>query len=334
MKIVKRIGLIVLGLVLLVTIISLFLPKNAHVERSIIINTNKETPFELVNNLKQWDLWSPWHKIDTAMIKTYSGPVAGTGASYSWDSKNRNVGQGKLTIIHSIPSDTINTELIFADQGTALGGYAFAKEAEGVKVTWWIDFEMGMNPVAKIVGVFMDKMIGSDFETGLKSLKSISESMPMTPSIEMTEENIPGTKVVSIREEVKDAEISSKMGEFFGELMTFTQTNKLQLAGPVFALYHGQSENEIDLETCIPVADFPAKAEGRIKATQLQPIKAVMYDYYGPYSKLSEAHAKINDWINHNSKKVNGSPREVYITDPVMEKDSTKWLTKIYYPVE
>jgi hypothetical protein len=39
--------------------------------------------FAQVNDLRNWEAWSPWAKLDPAAKQTYAGPTAGVGASFS-----------------------------------------------------------------------------------------------------------------------------------------------------------------------------------------------------------------------------------------------------------
>jgi len=39
-------------------------------------------------------------------------------------------------------------------------------------------------------------------------------------------------------------------------------------------------------------------------------------------------------FIEENEKEINGASWEVYITDPMSEPDTSKWVTQIYYPVK
>jgi hypothetical protein len=63
----------------------------------------------------------------------------------------------------------------FKGQGGATADIRFDKVDEGTKVTWGMDTDMGMNPLAKYAGLFMDQMVGGSFEDGLNSLKQICE---------------------------------------------------------------------------------------------------------------------------------------------------------------
>ena len=51
MRTLKNIGLVLLGIILLLVIISLFLPSKVHVERTAVISGKPEMSFALVNDL-------------------------------------------------------------------------------------------------------------------------------------------------------------------------------------------------------------------------------------------------------------------------------------------
>src|ERR1700749_995034 len=84
MKILKRVGIGLLLLFLLLIVISFFLPRKMHIERSVEMSTAPSAPYSLVNNLKAWYDWSPWHKIDPNTKWTFGEKTEGVGAWYSW----------------------------------------------------------------------------------------------------------------------------------------------------------------------------------------------------------------------------------------------------------
>ena len=43
-------------------------------------------------------------------------------------------------------------------------------------ITWVMNGNAGMNPVFRWFGLFMDKMVGPDFDAGLKNLKKLAEA--------------------------------------------------------------------------------------------------------------------------------------------------------------
>jgi len=173
MKILKKIGLGLLALIVLLVIISFFLPSKTHLERSIVINAPADSIFAQVNTMQNWPNWSPWAKIDPAMKTTYFGPASGEGAGYSWDSKK--VGKGTLTVTKSVTNELLETKMDFGDRGFANAFFKLSPAEGGTKVVWGFDSETGMNPIAKYFGLLMDKFLGPDYEKGLANIKAVVE---------------------------------------------------------------------------------------------------------------------------------------------------------------
>ena len=174
MKILKNVFLVLLALIAVLLLVALFLPAKVHVERNLAINAPPEKIYEQINVLKNWEKWSPWHKLDPDMKLQYSGPESGVGAKYAWQSKQRSVGNGTLTISKITPNEFLETAMHF-DDGDGTGVFKLEKAQNATKVIWAMDTDMGKNPVGRFMGLMMDKMVGPDFEKGLNNLKAICE---------------------------------------------------------------------------------------------------------------------------------------------------------------
>ena len=151
------------------------MPSLMQVERGIQINAPVDSVFKYVNTLKLWEQWSPWHKMDGDMKIDYSATTSGTGAYYTWKSNNKNVGNGKLTIIESTTNQLVKTTMDFGDDGTGTAIFKFESAGGSTRITWNMESEMGKNPFMKLMGPMMESMIGQSFDEGLKSLKQLCE---------------------------------------------------------------------------------------------------------------------------------------------------------------
>jgi hypothetical protein len=113
------------------------------------------------------------------MKQTFEGAPAGTGAVYTW-AGNSDVGEGRMTINESRPSDLVKIKLEFLKPFAAHSDTTFTFQPEGnqTKVTWTMVGDK--NFIAKAFGLVMnmDKMVGSDFEKGLAQMKSVVEAAP------------------------------------------------------------------------------------------------------------------------------------------------------------
>lgn len=159
----------------------LFLPKSAHVERSVVTTASADTVFGIVNGFARFNEWSPWVDEDPATKYTFSGPPTGVGAKMSWTSDKPEVGKGSQEIIAVEPGRSVTTQLDFGDQGRATSRIDLAGEAGGTRITWSFDTSFEDDYFGRYFGLFFDRLIGADYEKGLARLESLAESLPAAP---------------------------------------------------------------------------------------------------------------------------------------------------------
>jgi len=75
------------------------------VERSVTINATPEKIAPIINDFHNWNVWSPWAKLDPTMKTTYSGAPSGVGSIYEWEG-NSKVGKGRMEITSIQPAKT------------------------------------------------------------------------------------------------------------------------------------------------------------------------------------------------------------------------------------
>jgi hypothetical protein len=127
-----------------------------------------------VNDLRNWDAWSPWAKLDPDAKFTYEGPAAGVGAAFSW-SGNRKVGAGRMAITESRPNERIRFQLDFLKPMRASNTTEFNFRPDGgqTEVTWTMSGKNNFLGKAFSLFVNCDTMVGGDFEKGLAQLGSV-----------------------------------------------------------------------------------------------------------------------------------------------------------------
>jgi uncharacterized protein YndB with AHSA1/START domain len=151
-------------------------PDTFRVQRTASIKAPPEKIFPLINDFKEWPVWSPYEKKDPAMKRSYGAVTAGKGATYGWQG-DKNVGQGSMAILEAAPPSKVVIKLDFLKPFEAHNTGEFILEPKGdtTSVTWAI---YGPAPyMSKVISTFvdMDNMIGKDFEQGLASLKAAVE---------------------------------------------------------------------------------------------------------------------------------------------------------------
>src|SRR5262249_55025053 len=95
----RKFGLFKTILLVLAVIVIAFLsvvaaqPAEYRITRSATIAAPPAEVFPQVNNLHNWEAWSPWAKLDPAAKNTFEGPPEGTGSIFKW-SGNDQIGEG------------------------------------------------------------------------------------------------------------------------------------------------------------------------------------------------------------------------------------------------
>src|SRR5882762_2064141 len=171
MKVLKKVVLVVLLIPIVLVFASLFLPSIYRVERRVTMNARPGAVFPHINTLKQWPEWTAWTVAKYPDMKVaFTGPEAGVGASCSWESKS--AGRGALKITRSEPDKSIGYDLDFENgKHVSEGAITLEPSGESVAVTWSNEGDLGRNPVSRFFGLFMDKLMGPDFEEGLRNLQ-------------------------------------------------------------------------------------------------------------------------------------------------------------------
>ncbi len=163
--------LIMVVLFVLVLVVAVILPSQAHVQRDMWMKAPVEKVFPHINSLKAMKKWSPWAKIDPDTQYVFDGPEQGVGSRMTWNSGDAAVGGGEQTIIKSEHNARVEMALVFGDQGDAISILSLTPEADGTRVTWELVVDFGWDLSGRYVGLFMDGMIGRSYVEGLADLK-------------------------------------------------------------------------------------------------------------------------------------------------------------------
>jgi hypothetical protein len=150
-------------------------PDTFRIHRSATINAPVERLHGILTDLRRGAEWSPYEKRDPAMKKSYSGPAAGPGARMEWDG-NKEVGAGSLTVADASPTRiVVKLDITRPMNANNIVEYTLAPQGNATNVTWALHGPMHLASKVMCLFMDMDKMVGKDFEAGLKDLKTLAE---------------------------------------------------------------------------------------------------------------------------------------------------------------
>jgi len=118
----------------------------------------------------------------------------------------------------------------------------------------------------------------------------------------------------------------------YNKISVFLKSNNLPPAGSPIAVFHSYTGRIFDIEACIPVASMMEVPNG-MKCSVTNVKKSIMVKHFGPYKSISSAYNALQTYMTNMDLQISGPGWEEYITNPLMEADSNKWQTNIYYPL-
>ena len=155
------------GVVAVAVTATFLLPRTVEVTRSAVLPVEPQQVLALATSTSGFQTFNPYRDSDPDLKITPFGPEAGIGAGLGIEGKG---GKGTQTI-----EAITDTSVTYAIDMGAMGKptqWITAKPTEGgTEVPWRVQSDMGLHPVFRVFGLFMDGMMGPVFEQGLANLE-------------------------------------------------------------------------------------------------------------------------------------------------------------------
>jgi effector-binding domain-containing protein len=331
MRFVKRLlKLLILVLVLLIGV-AFLLPASVHVERSIVIERPASEVFAVVNSFKLFNAWSPWAEKDPNAKYTFEGPRSGVGAKISWVG-NEQVGSGNQTITESDSQQAdkrVGNAIDFDEMGKVSADFFLSPVAKGSQVRWTMDMNLPMsfdqkfvsNLIGRYMGLFMDKLVGPDYERGLAKLKILLEGFPNVDITGMDGEPVAlaAHKILFVSAHSSNdlAATSVTRAAAYTQIRSYALANKILLVDAPLTVTTKSDAVGWQFDAAIPVDRIDGAADEQVKSGTTYVGKAVQFWSVGAYEKLTDSTARAYAWLAVNGYQPADRLIEQYIDDPV-----------------
>jgi hypothetical protein len=173
MRLFKGFFIVLAGLFIFITILSLFIPSKLMVTRAVVINANTAKVFSEISDLQNWKHWQPVFMSDSAQInfKTDTSGISNYCEWYSKGKKNaievtkKNNNSIAAVLKRSGENDVQNTISILP-----------LADSNQVQAEWNVLIKLKWYPWEKFYGIFIEKISGQGYEDALNSLKNYVEN--------------------------------------------------------------------------------------------------------------------------------------------------------------
>ncbi len=304
-----------------------------YIKKSILIDAAPEKIYPIINDLSNWEQWSPWVIAEpTAMIN-----VAKDGKYHDWEGDI--IGSGNLKIEAEVPNVSVDMKLEFIKPWKSKAKTTIAlKEVEkGTLVSWTMHSSIPF--LLFWMKNQMEIFIGMDYTRGLNMLKDLVETGKTNSNLEFKGvKPFHATTFIGVKTQCDFTKIAENMERDFGELMPYLmQNHQEKISGNGLSIYHDIQlvKDKVTYTAGHPVSEIPDDLPAHFYVGKLPKFKAYTIRHTGPYRHIGNAWAA--GIMHERSKKFKPyrkqAPMEIMYNSP-MNTPQNELISEILFPVK
>lgn len=144
----------------------IFLPREATVTRTGLVPATPQAIVALAASNTGYQRFNPYLSSDPDLRIEPFGPDNGVGSGFRFDGKE---GKGHQTVA-AVLDTAVQYDIDLGPMGRPTQRISAVQRGDQSEVTWEMQADLGLNPIARVMGLFMDRMIGPTFERGLENM--------------------------------------------------------------------------------------------------------------------------------------------------------------------
>ena len=160
----------IIAILAAIVLIALLLPRKVIVTRHADAALSPDDVIALVASTEGFQTFNPYCTTDPDLKITPFGSVEGVGSGFRFEGKE---GKGTQTVT-ALTATSVTHLIDLGAMGKPIQTIEAYATDTGARVTWTVTSDMGYNPVFRIFGLFMDRMLGKTYELGLKNIAALA----------------------------------------------------------------------------------------------------------------------------------------------------------------
>lgn len=319
---------ILLAVTVLLLVAAIFLPKGISTAVKGEIDAPKNYVFNLLNDQRNVSIWNDWVKTDKGIKLNFTDKNIGLGSNYSWHSES--FGEGSIRYVDVVENEKIVAELMMGgDKSTYT--QMLSEENGKTKIEW--KFESNMSYPTNVMAPLFKYMMQKSYK---KCIVHIQDEMAKRTKgkyngFQVKEEGQNAKYFITTRSVVPFENIGQFYTQNISAIYQRAQNEGISTIGAPTSLFYTYDEVKKVSDMAVGVQVLNPVNIKDLSAEAIPAQNAVIVDYFGDYAKTGEGHIAIDGYMKDRNMPQSFPVLEEYLTDPIKEKDMSKWQTKIYY---
>ena len=310
---------ILVGLLLIVVLSSIaafiLIPAQLSVSPISIMKANENATFRNLSNQNNWTKWWPSQKKEDLLKDNFLF----NGYNYQLTKKLYNAIEiNMLEENKAFTGDIIITPI----------------SPDSIAVKWESTLTTSNNPLNKILIYQRAKRIKNNMQVILDSLKSFSENKQRVYECNIQRTTVKDTFLVATKLTTTHYPSTSEIYNLVETLKKYIESNGASKTN--YPMLNVATNDSIHYTTMVAIPTnkiLPDKGDIAFKILMTDKDKILTAEVNGGLQNIKKAHDQLDLFMKDYNLSNKVIDWESLITDRSKERDSTKWITKIYVPI-
>lgn len=293
----------------------IFIPAEIKLSKSIFIKTQAPAASRFLLDKRQWAKWFPSDAV-TPDATSANTILRSDNFSYTVGNALMNTTQVLISDNKRSINSLINTLSINKDSAA---------------VEWKAEIKTSMNPIGRIRSYNDAKEIESDMNKILTSLQAFLEKQQNVYGLKIVEQQVTDTILISTKYFSSSTPSTIEIYSLLNNLQKYISKEGGKETNPPM-LNIAKDGNTYRTMVAIPVdKTIPEKDNYVFK--RMVPGRILVAEVRGGEYRIQQAFKQLGLYVDDNHLSSPAIPFASLITNRQAEPDTTKWITKIYYPI-
>ncbi len=303
-------GLLLL-LILALATVYIFIPANISINNNITVTTTDADVFQFLTHQKEWKKWWPG---------TATSDFEYQYRKHLYTIKQFNNDDVILTVAN--PKLELNTQLSF-----------IATDADKVKLTWSSVETVGLNPIDRFNTYVQMNRIKNDMNEVLLHFKYFLEDDRNIYQMDVRITKVKDATILATNIVTQQYPEMNKVYELVGKLKQEIRKQHVAETGAPMLNVHQIDLKKYQVMVGIPITKAVKPATGMLINKMVLGGNLLETSIKGGLNTTQNAFNQLEKYKKDHKLISPAMPYESLVTDRSKEKDTSKWVTKIYYPI-
>ncbi|HLP37960.1 hypothetical protein [Lacibacter sp.] len=297
-------------LIILLVFIYVFIPSTITNSKTVSVKCIDKNILLLVGNKQGWIKWLPKESFTSDLIQYKDYQLKLGGATYT-----------SVTFDALKEDDTIFNEIGFVKDSVTK-----------TKITLISSIATGMNPFTRFRKWQMMKKYDTVIDELLLQLISFAEDRKNIYGVDITDGRIPDSLFISIRKTFNHHPSEAEVYEMIDQLGLYANTKNAKQVNPPMMHIEQLDTSHFEIMVALPI-DKVIDNAGNFSFKQMVKGNTLIAEVHGGRATINNGLKSLEQFKSDYQFTSPAISFELMITDRRAERDTAKWVTRLYYPI-